>query len=401
LCKLTSSFRATRPATRGIAIDWTAWGGIGMATRGSIPKMMELAGIDMLSPEAGIPLIRRELTAGATRGEIVVAQCLGVLMNEWDANGGLDSAALEASAYARARAQGPMIGAIAGMGLYRGLTIETILNPKVQPFLYDHQIEGTPVLPGVMGIEAFAEAALSILPGWHVAAIEEVNFLAPFKFYRNEPRALTIHAVFHSHGDAVVADCELLGSRTLPNQAESQVTTHFTARVRLARQPRAAQSSRAPGEPTSPIIEAADIYLFYFHGPAYQVLEQAWRDGDRIVGKMAGSLPANHVPSEKATVIEPRLIELCFQTAGLWEMGAFGRLGLPHRIQQVSLLRAAETAQSGLYAVVTPTDDDAIFDAEIVDKAGNQYLELRGYRTVALPNSVDAEPLKALHAVVA
>ena len=78
LCKITSSFRTTRPATRGIAIDWTAWGGIGMATRGSIPKVMEIAGIDMLQPEAGIPLIRRELTAGTTRGEIVVAQRLGV-----------------------------------------------------------------------------------------------------------------------------------------------------------------------------------------------------------------------------------------------------------------------------------------------------------------------------------
>ena len=68
LCKITSSFRTTRPATRGIVIDWTAWGGIGMATRGSIPKMMELAGIDMLPPEAGIPLIRRELTAGGRAG---------------------------------------------------------------------------------------------------------------------------------------------------------------------------------------------------------------------------------------------------------------------------------------------------------------------------------------------
>ena len=72
LCKYTSSFRTTRPQTRGIVIDWTAWGGIGMATRGSVPKMMEQAGIEMLPPEAGIPLIRRELTSGATRGEIVV-----------------------------------------------------------------------------------------------------------------------------------------------------------------------------------------------------------------------------------------------------------------------------------------------------------------------------------------
>ena len=41
-----------------------------------------------------------------------------------------------------------------------------------------------------MGIEAFAEAALRMLPGWHVEAIEDVNFLAPFKFYRNEPRTV-------------------------------------------------------------------------------------------------------------------------------------------------------------------------------------------------------------------
>ena len=399
LCKLTSSFRTARPATRGIAIDWTAWGGIGMATRGSIPKMMELAGIDMLPPEAGIPVIRRELTAGGTRGEVIIGQHLGILMNEWDANGGLDANAAEAYGRERTPAQGPMIGAIAGIGLYHSLTIETTLNPTIQPFLYDHQIEGTPVLPGVMGVEAFAEAALWMLPGWHIAAVEDVNFLAPFKFYRNEPRTLTIQAVFHPDRDAVVADCKLLGSRTLPNQAEAQVTTHFTARVRLTQHPQKAQVSRSPGEPANSIVAAADIYRLYFHGPAYQVLEQAWWDGGRIIGKMAGNLPANHVPPDKPTVIEPRLIELCFQTAGLWEMSALGKLGLPQQIQQVSLLRAADTAQGNLYAVVTPKTDGAIFDAEVVDKSGNQYLQLRGYRTVALPASVDAEPLKVLQAV--
>ena len=38
LCKITSSFRTTRPETRGIVIDWTAWGGIGMATAGPFPR---------------------------------------------------------------------------------------------------------------------------------------------------------------------------------------------------------------------------------------------------------------------------------------------------------------------------------------------------------------------------
>ena len=78
---------------------------------------------------------------------------------------------------------GPVAGKITTMSLYDGYAIETTLDPPVQPFLRDHQIDGTPLLPGVMGIEAFAEAALCLLPGWYVEAVEDVNFLAPFKFH--------------------------------------------------------------------------------------------------------------------------------------------------------------------------------------------------------------------------
>jgi hypothetical protein len=425
LCKIASNFRTTRPATRAIAIDWTAWSGIGMAARGSIPKMMELAGIDMLPPEAGIPLIRRELTMGGTRGEIVIGQRLGILLSEFDSTGGLATTPLEAvgdiepasgnleeALFTGTMSQGPMIGKIASMGLHHGLTIETTLDPKIQPFLYDHQIDGTPVLPGVMGIEAFAEAAQWMLPGWHIEAIEAVDFLAPFKFYRNEPRTLTIQSIFSPQYDALVADCRLIGSRPLPNQAEPQVTTHFTARVRLTKQPQAAGPAASPPDvPAGSIMEAADIYRLYFHGPAYQVVERAWRDGNRVIGLMTENLPSNHHPAERPTLAMPRLIELCFQTAGLWEMSGQGRMGLPQHVDQVCLCATGvppvqEHGRNGhgtpvegrFYAVVTPNPDHGSLDAEVIDSTGRQYVRLSGYRTVALPNSVDAEPLKALSA---
>ena len=396
LCKITSSFRTARTTTRGIVIDWTAWGGIGMATRGCIPKMMELAGIDMLPPEAGIPLIRRELTAGATKGEIVIGQRLGVMQNEWDGTGGLDTSATVTSR--SSPTQGPMIGKLAGLSLQSGLTIETTLDPAIQPFLHDHQIDGTAVLPGVMGIEAFAEAALCLLPGWQIEAIEDVNFLAPFKFYRNEPRTVALEAAVHPQHDRLLADCRLNGRRTLPNQTDPQVTTHFTARVRLTKHAPEVVAVAALGLPDGHSIEASDIYRLYFHGPAYQVIERAWWDGHRMVGLLAKGLPANHLPSESPTVMTPRLIELCFQTAGLWEMGAQARMGLPQHIDRVSLLSlpTAESEDTGLYAVVSRDGDRGNFDAEVVDAKGNCYLQLNGYRTVALPSAVDAERLKVL-----
>ena len=87
-----------------------------------------------------------------------------------------------------------MVGRSTRHGRLAGLTVETTLDPTAQPFLNDHRIDGTAVLPGVMGIEAFAEVARLLVPGWHVVRIEDVDFLAPVKFYRDEPRTLTIRA---------------------------------------------------------------------------------------------------------------------------------------------------------------------------------------------------------------
>jgi acyl transferase domain-containing protein/NAD(P)-dependent dehydrogenase (short-subunit alcohol dehydrogenase family)/acyl carrier protein len=399
LCKIVSNFRSVRPQTRGIAIDWTAWGKIGMATRGSIPKMMEVAGIDMLDPAAGVPLIRRELTSGGTRGEIVVAQRLGALLQEFDPTGGLDLEALESSRE-QLPAPGPMVGKITGMGIYDGLTMETKLDPASQPFLNDHRIDGTPVLPGVMGIEAFAEAALCVHPGWHIDGIEEVNFLAPFKFYKDEPRTLFVKAIFRPEGDRLISECRLEGRRMLATQTEAQQTTHFTARVRLQNRPHEAAPVIRPLLSPDAIVDAAQIYRIYFHGPAYQVLERAWWDGTRIIGEMAMDLPVNHQPSDLPTQMAPRLIELCFQTAGLWEMGAHSTMGLPIRVDQVMAWHSPRMVSGHLYAMVTPNAERQTFDAEVVDASGNRYLQIHGYSTAALSAPIDADALASLKKLI-
>jgi hypothetical protein len=286
------------------------------------------------------------------------------------------------------------------MNLYDGYSVETTLDPPAQPFLHDHQIDGTPVLPGVMGIEAFAEAALCLLPGWRVEAIEDVSFLAPFKFYRSEPRVIRIETQIHPRKDGLVADCRLIGYRSLPNSKQPQATTHFAARVRLAKQAVETPAPRAFVAPDGICVEAADIYRLYFHGPAYQVVEKAWWDGKRVVGLLAKGLPPNHHPSELDTVVAPRLIELCFQTAGIWELGIQGRMGLPQRVHHISLFHKPSVGDGRLYAVVTPDAVRGSFDAELLDEKGNCYLRLSDYQTVALSDGVDKEDLKSLQAIM-
>jgi NAD(P)-dependent dehydrogenase (short-subunit alcohol dehydrogenase family) len=391
LCKLASSFRRTRPDTRGIAIDWTAWGDIGMATRGSIPTMMKFAGIDMLPAAAGIPFIRRELTAGSRTGEVLVGQELGILLDDWNETGGLAPDALEATT------GGVMVGRVTGWSPARGLVVETTLDPAEHGFLNDHRIDGTPVLPGVMGMEAFAEVAGLAFPDRIVVAVEEVDFLAPFKFYRDEPRTLTVEAQFTIDGDDVIADCRLLGSRVLPNQDQPQVSVHFTGRVRLAGEAPKPATMEVPAASADGVVPA-DIYAIYFHGPAYQVLEGAWRQGSAAVGRMSDDLPDNHHPADLPLRITPRLIELCFQTAGIWEMGTEGVMGLPMRVGRVTA--SGEDAASGRVAAVAEAQPDGSFRVRVVDEAGTVVVELDGYRTVQLPGGVADDKLAPLRAAM-
>jgi len=283
-----------------------------------------------------------------------------------------------------------MMSGAARMELDGRLTVETTLDPALQPFLDHHRIDGTAVLPGVMGIEGFAEVALSIAPGWQIDAIEDIEFLAPFKFYRDEPRAVTIEARFLPQGEGLAADCRLTGRRVLAGQPEPRVETHFTGHVRLSKRRHDTADGSAPGARHGSAIDAADIYRVYFHGPAYRVLKCAWSDENGAVGEAAAGLPDNHHPSGQPLAIGPRLIELCFQTAGIYEMAVHKQMGLPRHVDGITFYRTPDPADGPLFAVVTANSASRTFDADVVDGAGRLYLHVSGYRTVVFREDVDA-----------
>jgi hypothetical protein len=139
---------------------------------------------------------------------------------------------------------------------------------------------------------------------------------------------------------------------------------------------------------------AEDIYRIYFHGPAYQVLERAWIDGNQMIGVMADGLPPNHAPQHLPLKMAPRVMELCFQTASLWQMSDEAVMGLPLHVDEVRVLHAPETA-GALYALVNKRDGGG-FDVDVVDASGVVCLQLRGYRTISVPMTADVSRLTML-----
>ncbi|HYL07022.1 MAG TPA: SDR family NAD(P)-dependent oxidoreductase, partial [Candidatus Udaeobacter sp.] len=380
LCKCVSNLRGMRPETHSVAIDWTAWADIGMATRGSIPRLMELAGIEMLPPKVGIPTVRREIT-GASSGEVVVAGRLGALLETAEA---IDP---QRSAW---RQRAPLLGRV----IFDGPTIraECTFDPKAEPFLDHHRIDGVAVLPGVMGVELMAELAIAAFPGRTVAAIEDLDFAAPFKFYRDDARTVLLDAHVVQDVDDIVIACCLSGSRTLAGRSEPQVTTHFTGQVRLSRDVRHGAPGAVP-RACDRLISAEDIYRVYFHGPAFRVLAEAWSDGSKLIGRYSPRLPTLTSGDDGALRTPPRLVELCFQTVGVLEMGRTGRLALPAHADRIVFHEPA-AGQGELFAAVTPADGSAGFGADVVDPTGRIVIELGGYRTVELPLAIDQSLLE-------
>jgi acyl transferase domain-containing protein/NAD(P)-dependent dehydrogenase (short-subunit alcohol dehydrogenase family)/acyl carrier protein len=397
MCKTVGWWAGSRPGSLGIALDWTAWGGIGMATRGRIPEIMKEAGIDMLDPAEGLPVIRHALRAGYS-GEAVVGRRLGILVQPVDADGGLDP---DGSLQARSKDKSlPLPFTKVSYNLHDGLCAELKLDPKVEPFLYDHAIDGIPVLPGVMGIETFAEAAWLLAPSHHVVALEDVRFLVPMKYYRNEARTAIVRARPVLSPDGKIRVSMTLSSVQNIVGREPEEKRHFSGVVVLDSSSAAARRVQAIDR-AAPEIGREAIYRVYFHGPAYRVLDRVEAAGPgQVIGCMAGQLPLDTTDAGHRSLVGPRLIELCFQTAGVWEIGKTGQLALPAALDRVIIRDPAPGAGPLVAEVFANSAAGGLsFDARVRDGEGKVYVEFEGYRTSRMPNTLpeeDAGPFRTV-----
>ena len=270
------------------------------------------------------------------------------------------------------------------------MVVPTLLDPKAQPFLDDHRIDGTPVLPGVMGIEAFVEAAQLLALGWKVNGSRGRPVPRPVQVVRDEPRRVEVQRERPPcPRRPLVATCRLDGRRTLPGQPE-QLTTHFTGRVVLGPQAPELGTMAPPRQMSGTKATPEAIYQVYFHGPAFQVLGVgAWRDRQNRPS-VSGPATCRRTTLRVVGRWSPHRAwsSLCFQTAGLAELATVGSLGLPRQVRRLQIAPGIAEA-AARWAVVTT--GEAGVDAVVLDGEGHVLVRLSGYETIALPGAVGTD----------
>ena len=165
LVSITENFSRQYPACRCVVFESSAWSGAGMAERLGVLDSLQRDGISAITPEDGIHWFRELLAPGLPSVAIVVTGRLGAFSP-------LQTGAppLPLLRYLeRPRVYYPGVELVADSDLTSGS----------DTYLLDHVFHGEPLLPGVMGLEAMAQAAMAVTGAARLPVFEDVHFEQP------------------------------------------------------------------------------------------------------------------------------------------------------------------------------------------------------------------------------
>ena len=359
MARLTASGKC-----RAVAIGWTGWKDVGMATRGSIEAVFAAAGIETLDVTTGVDIFVDEALAGGKR-RVLACGSLG-LMDRFDSFREpplrLPS---EMSAIIADPTRFALIDKVISLDEHTSLLTETTLSTELHPFLVDHAIDGVPYHPGVMALEMFAENALLLKPTTCLAGFENVSFGLPVKLLKDEIKVRVVAEYNNSDGDIHWINCKLVSDLMNSKGEIFGEREHHSATVRLVEKSDdlsnflQSEIEQMPDIGTPPLDELillpSFIYQRYFHGPRFQShggiirgIGNEMTPGADGIALMRNQLPiteqfSSEVDGEEVLLEAlPMLIEAGFQNSGFVAMESEGFSSLPIGIDWSTNIRVPE-----------------------------------------------------------
>jgi len=387
-------------APRAVAIAWSGWKDVGMASKGSIETVFKSAGIEMIPVNIGVERFVDEVLAGGKR-RVVVAGRLGALDAESSLRIPPQRLTIDTAMLLSDADRFPFVDRVVAHTPYSWIVTQCTLDEQRFPFLSDHSIDGTPYHPGVMALEMFAETSMLLYPMCTLSGFESVDYGLPIKLVRDEANVRVVATFAGQDSRYVRVECRL--ESDLVNKAGEvfgEPRVHHTATVLLLKAGAEADGRDAPfaGPPSrsKASFQPEFIYKRFFHGPRFQAhggLVKGVQDGDDFgadgIALMATQLPnselfsveeGNSQPQLEAT---PMLVEACFQNAGLVAMEVEGLSSLPIGIERVEIIRQPDEDENlRLRSYQRANEGEGItrHDAVVFDDDNNPVVILRGLR---------------------
>ena len=198
LCRMAWQFSAERPDCRVFGIHWPPWGEVGMAARPESRFALESAGLKFVGTDEGISHLLDELDIRSDDGEVVVVdRDMAAADAEEQEKDRLRIERAHMSA-SRVRSLVFVDGIIDGDA--SSLTTEIVFDPARQPVVSDHRVDGVPVVPGTVLLEACLQAAELLDPARQVAEVRNFTIVNGIACRDEKPQRARVHAVREADG---------------------------------------------------------------------------------------------------------------------------------------------------------------------------------------------------------
>ena len=403
-----SAFSLTNQGYRAIAIAMSAYKNVGMGVRAGVETFLKSNGVDFVDPEDGMQIFLDEIVYGDVP-EIVLTGSLGRL--DWDhqlrfemdeivpegahaaPQGGNDrgqgGAAPAAPASAAAQpdpAQAThFLGKVGTLAKNQALHAEKEFNLQSDPYLADHAIEGTPYVPGVMGIETFVETATA-LGGTVPQGLKDVHFYLPIKLLRNRPQAVRVIGKEENGDISMEIESDFINSKGVKmGNTRRHFTAHALQRGFVSTWNEVKDQIHLDVN-AAPQITKEEIYKKYFHGPSFQVLGGILKaDKDSSLAVYNTTPRPQWTDGAKTLLANPMLIEAAFQCCGFRDMAIDNKMTLPDGIKELAVFKREVPPQKlylyGRFKGLT-ADGKTLHDAYVFDEQGQVWVEIHGYQAI-------------------
>jgi enediyne polyketide synthase len=250
LSRRCAQLSATTPDVRWLNVEWSAWSGTGMGERlGTLDGLIR-QGLTPISIAEGTDLLLRLLATPDLPPSVLVAGRLPATPTLlWE-----DDQEVSGRFVASRNAHTPGVELVAGAKLSVGN----------DPMLVDHRIDGTIVLPAVLGLEAMAQVCAALGGKPEQTGFSAVTFSRPVTVPDLEGRSIRVAALVAESGDIDVV--------TRSDETGFAVD-HFrgTCSANSATNPASGPLPAVLPKPDSEPMPGRPLYgPLFFHGPAFQ-----------------------------------------------------------------------------------------------------------------------------------
>ncbi|MBI4063630.1 MAG: SDR family NAD(P)-dependent oxidoreductase [Elusimicrobia bacterium] len=346
---------------RTFTFDLTAISETGMATKPAVKTALETIGIEFMAPSAAVSMMLQEISTGKG-GEVVLTGSLG----RFEQRTAEQPAGKPASGQTKTDSK---------------IVLQKTFSLQEDLYLDDHRVAATPYVPGVMGLELFAQLG-SRFSDIQTSHIQNVRFNLPIKLLRDRPVSVRVIAEKAQDLVELSIESDFITPAGIKLGAPKE---HFHAQYVPARNPSVWEDLTKPAIAPKGLVLSEDIYKVFFHGPRFRVLKQILAlENETILAEYQRPQAPLWNDTRPKTHFYPTLIEAAFQTCGWYDQATLKKTTLPDAIDHVQIYSYSQKAKNFyVYGIYKGADGGkSVYDTFVFDEEGQLWVELAGYKTI-------------------